>query len=253
MKAPVFTLDLIPTVMAEAKRWFPVALDWSPERGKWTKQPRCKWSDEQNHRKLANVRGYAGFIAGGRFVTVDWDDCVRDGVIDATVLDQVRALNTYAEISLSGTGVHAVAFGGPLPPGRKCEMWDAGHYVVMTGWHIEDTPATVEYRQNELVQLAYDLTPGGITVAEREEYVVPTECFKKERTAEMFKYLRSLKAKGFDKDQARAYLRMFDANRCTPSKIAEAGERWFTDWFNRSWGHRDSANFTHTNDVEFSL
>lgn len=253
MTPPLFTLDQIPQVMADAKRWFPVAIEWDEHRGKWSKQPRCKWSDEGNHRKLANVRGYAGFIAGGGFVTVDWDDCVHDGAVDAQVLDQVKNLNTYAELSLSGTGVHAVAFGGPLPPGRKCEMWDSGHYVVMTGWRLDGAPPTVEYRQNELVQLAYELTPGGLAVAERADYEVPTECFKKERTRELFRYLRSLKAKGYDREQARSWVRMFDGNRCTPSKIAEAGEHWFAQWFDRSWNLRDSANFTLANDVEFSL
>ena len=241
MKPPVFTVENIPVVMREAKRWIPVRLEWNGT--KWNKFPLCKWSDDGNHRRLDNVRGYAGFIAGGGFVTVDWDDCVRDGVVDATVLEQVRALDTYAEISLSGKGVHAVAFGGPLPPNRRCEMWDAGHYVVITGWHIDGTPTTVEHRQNALMQLAYELTPGGMVEAERTEYVAPPEVFKKERTSALFRELRSLKAQGDSFEGVKAFLRIFDAERCQPSKIAEAGERWYDDWFRRSWNLADRQSF----------
>jgi hypothetical protein len=243
VKLPVFTLDKIPTSMADATRWFPVAIEWNEQRQKWSKQPRCKWSDEANHRTLANVRGPAGFIAGGGFVTVDWDDCVRDGAIDAVVLEQVRALDTYAELSLSGTGVHAVAFGGPLPPGRRCEMWDGGHYVVMTGWRLDFARATVEPRQDQLVRLAYELTPGGMSVAERRDYVEPDEVFKKDRTTQLHKKLRSLKAQGDTYEGVKEYLRIWDAERCHPPKIAEWGEDTYAKWFHRSWHARDRAEF----------
>jgi hypothetical protein len=253
MKAPVFTVENIPAVMREAKRWFPVALEWDEHRQKWTKRPLCKWGDEGHHRKLANVRGYAGFIAGGGFVTVDWDDCVVDGIVNDTVLSQVRALDTYAEISVSGKGVHAVAFGGPLPPNRRCEMWDSGHYVVMTGWHIPSTVTTVERRQDALVQLAYRLTPGGMIEAERTDYVAPREVFKKERTAALFRELRSLKVQGDSFDGVKAFLRVFDRQRCRPSKIAEAGERWYDDWFRRSWHLPDRFNTVAIADEIFKL
>jgi putative DNA primase/helicase len=71
-----------------------------------------------------------GFVLGHGFVGVDLDKCrQRDtGVIEAWASAIVERLNSYTEVSMSGTGIHVICR-GELPNGgrRKAhiEMYDA--------------------------------------------------------------------------------------------------------------------------------
>ncbi len=107
--------------------------------------------------------GYAGigrmFHADDGLVGIDIDKC-RDPVteeIAAWALPIIRAVNSYTEVSPSGTGVKIWAR-GPLPPvGRvkaygtgQVEMYCFGRYFTQTGWPLEDTPRTVEDRPDAI-------------------------------------------------------------------------------------------------------
>ena len=84
-------------------------------------------------------------------VGVDLDDC-RDsvsGTIDEWARDVVTRLDSYAEVSPSGTGVHVIAE-GELPEGRSrkgdVEMYETSRFFTVTGEHLDATPRTVESR-----------------------------------------------------------------------------------------------------------
>jgi hypothetical protein len=66
-------------------------------------------------RDAAVRRGFDGIglahVYGGGIITLDFDNCVVDGVVRADVLALVRG--TYAEYSPSGKGIHATFFGPP--------------------------------------------------------------------------------------------------------------------------------------------
>jgi len=66
-------------------------------------------------RDAAMKRGFAGVgfahTREGGVVTMDFDACVRDGVVDPVVLNLV--VGTYAEYSPSGKGIHAIFLGDP--------------------------------------------------------------------------------------------------------------------------------------------
>lgn len=86
---------------------------------------------------------------------VDLDD-VRDpdtGKIETKARDIINSLDSYTEISPSGTGVH-VLVKGFKPPGRTrnddIEMYDRDRYFTVTGNHLEGTPKEIEVRQDEL-------------------------------------------------------------------------------------------------------
>jgi putative DNA primase/helicase len=96
-----------------------------------------------------------------RIVAIDLDKC-RDqetGVIEKWALKIIRALNSYTEVSPSGTGIRIFVCGA-LPPhgmlnGRKkgpVEAYEKGRYVTVTGQHIDGTPAAIEDRQDELME-----------------------------------------------------------------------------------------------------
>src|SRR5262249_28183257 len=89
-----------------------------------------------------------GIALGGGLAGVDLDH-VRDahtGLVDDAVMNIVRAIDSYTEVSPSGTGLHELA-GGSLPAGLRrrgfIEMYDGGRFFTVTGRHV---PGTVDDR-----------------------------------------------------------------------------------------------------------
>lgn len=94
-------------------------------------------------------RGFDGVgfahVAGGGIITLDFDNCVTDGVVRQDVLDLVSA--TYAEYSPSGNGIHAI-FSGPadLVANRKAsaagddfavEAFSSTGFTTFSGWTLD--------------------------------------------------------------------------------------------------------------------
>jgi len=82
-----------------------------------------------------------GFVldAGDPYVGVDLDGCrhPETGGLEGWATEIVELLDSYTEVSPSGTGVHVVARGALPPGGRRragrVEMYDAGRYLAWTG------------------------------------------------------------------------------------------------------------------------
>jgi hypothetical protein len=94
---------------------------------------------------------------------VDLDDCIDEhGTIADWAMAIVRRLNSYTERTPSGCGLR-IWLKGKLPPGRrrkgKVEFYEAGRYFTVTGWHLPATPATVEDRPAELLELHAEVFP----------------------------------------------------------------------------------------------
>ena len=94
-------------------------------------------------------------------VGIDLDHC-RDqqtGKLDGWAAAIVRRLDTYTEVSPSGTGVKLWAGVGPLtlpPQGRKrggVEMYDRGRFFTLTGHHLDGTPPDVTYRPDAVLAI----------------------------------------------------------------------------------------------------
>ena len=88
-------------------------------------------------------------------VGVDLDDCrnVETGEIEPWAIEYIRLLDTYTEVSPSGRGVRMFIV-GVLPPGRrkgkKFEIYSTARYVTCTGVRVDDTPSTIEQRQQQI-------------------------------------------------------------------------------------------------------
>ncbi len=86
---------------------------------------------------------------------VDLDDCLNPetGEIEPWAQEVIEELDSYTEISPSGTGVH-VLVRAELPEGRnrkgRFETYDCGRYFTVTGHHLAGTPPTIESRQAQL-------------------------------------------------------------------------------------------------------
>jgi putative DNA primase/helicase len=90
-----------------------------------------------------------------KLVGIDLDHA-RDpdtGVITPEAQAILDRMQTYTEVSPSGTGLHLFCRGQLPPGGRKrgpIEMYETTRYLTVTGCHVEGTPARVEARQIEL-------------------------------------------------------------------------------------------------------
>ena len=98
------------------------------------------------------------FSPGDPYTGIDLDKCrnPETGEIEPWALEIVRRLNSFTEVSPSGTGLH-IWIKGKLPRGArrkgKVEMYNSGRYFTVTGHHLEGTPTTIEDRQAELTIL----------------------------------------------------------------------------------------------------
>jgi primase-polymerase (primpol)-like protein len=91
-------------------------------------------------------------------VGVDLDDCRDPETADVNdaALDIIERLDSYTEVSPSGTGYH-VLITGELPDGRNrrgsIELYDTARFFTVTGDHVERTPTRVTRRQDALVAI----------------------------------------------------------------------------------------------------
>uniref|UniRef100_UPI0031B823A3 phage NrS-1 polymerase family protein n=1 Tax=Haloprofundus sp. MHR1 TaxID=2572921 RepID=UPI0031B823A3 len=117
------------------------------------------WSDFETALEYLQSGGADGlgfvFTDEDPIVGVDLDDC-RDpesGEVDEDAQDIIEKLDSYTEVSPSGSGFH-VLVQGELPEGRnrrgKIECYDNARFFTVTGEHVESTPAAVERRQDAL-------------------------------------------------------------------------------------------------------
>jgi putative DNA primase/helicase len=150
---PMF--DNFPPELRQHPRWVLWHFEWRD--GKWTKPPLradgkgyadstlpSTWTDFATaraayQRGVANADG-VGWVIGEGIVGVDIDKC-RDPVTGELTADARRiiaTINSYTEVSPSGTGVRIFARGELPPVGRKrgnYEMYggDGGRYLTVTG------------------------------------------------------------------------------------------------------------------------
>ena len=103
----------------------------------------------------------AGFVFSkdDPYCGADLDKChdPDTGEVEEWAREVVERLDSYTEVSPSGTGLHvfirgSIPKGGPkrLPDGRSVEVYDRGRFFTVTGRHLPGTPGTIEERQEVL-------------------------------------------------------------------------------------------------------
>lgn len=123
------------------------------------------WADYATAAEAVSRLGCRGigFVLGGGIAGIDIDHCIdpETGVVDETALAIVDAMNSYTEISPSGTGLHILWRGtksGPacrraLAPGMGLEMYDGGRYFTVTGRSWHDPPLPLAERTEEAAEI----------------------------------------------------------------------------------------------------
>jgi hypothetical protein len=164
----------IPLALKELPQWVVWQYAWIAERQQWTKPPSqangreaksntpSTWTTFENalacyQRGMWDGIGIVVCQEQG-LVGIDLDHCrdVDSGDIDAVALAIVREINSYTEVSPSGHGLRIFAYGTLPPQGRKrggIEMYNEGRYLTVTGAHLEDTPPTIEHRDEAIQAL----------------------------------------------------------------------------------------------------
>jgi len=150
----------IPDSMRRAKRW--VVWQYEIREGKKTKVPNTPgkgqakstdpttWVTFEEACRAAEFYSGIGFVLGDGWLGLDADH-VRDpetGEWTPGVLDEITSVQSYAELSPSGTGAHVITYG--TKPGDRCrakgevwEMYEHGRFFTVTGDHIPGTPTDV--------------------------------------------------------------------------------------------------------------
>jgi len=117
------------------------------------------WAAYSEAVRACKEHGYGGigfvFAPEDDLCGVDLDGCLdpETGEIERWAEEIIDELNSYAEVSPSGIGVH-VLIRGTLPPGHnrkgRFEAYDRGRYFTVTGRHLAGTPQSIEARQEQL-------------------------------------------------------------------------------------------------------
>jgi len=116
-----------------------------------------EWMPFETALQMMRRGGYdgVGIALDKRFglVGYDADSCIVDGALSEEARQHVATLNSYTEVSLSGTGIHVLARGDLPREGRKrngFEMYCHGRFFVVTGRHVRGTPNRIEHRQPQI-------------------------------------------------------------------------------------------------------
>jgi len=93
------------------------------------------------------------------FAFIDLDGCrnPKTGEIESWALAIIKRLNSYTELSPSGTGIH-IYCKTQQPPAGGCrkghvEVYTQSRWATVTGQHLEGTPIDLEDRTFELLAL----------------------------------------------------------------------------------------------------
>src|SRR5215217_770861 len=145
---------------SEERNGKPTKVPYSPLTGQRasSKDPET-WTSYEEAVIVCKEHGYDGigfvFTVEDDLCGVDLDGCLdpETGEIEGWAQGIIEELDSYTEMSPSGTGVH-ILVRAKLPERRnrkgRFEAYDRGRYFTITGKHLAGTPQTIENRQEEL-------------------------------------------------------------------------------------------------------
>jgi hypothetical protein len=162
--------------MKDLRQWVCWRSEARERDGKLTKVPysprsglRARSDDPETWGKLAQAEEAAekerhdgiGFVFTEEdpFCGLDLDSCVdpKTGEIESWAKEILEELDSYAEFSPSGRGLHIIVR-AKLPPGGnrkgRLEMYDRGRFFTVTRRRLPGTSRRIEDRQKEVEALA---------------------------------------------------------------------------------------------------
>jgi primase-polymerase (primpol)-like protein len=214
----------VPHELRALKRWVLWRYELKPGRAKWDKVPYAadgggrasstdpeSWSDFDGCRDgfEAAAGGWSGIgfnpLFADGITVIDLDAC-RDpatGRLEEWAAAVVAAFDTYFEVSPSGRGLRGFCYG--KKPGLRCkkgnvELFDGrtaegtpgGKYLTVTGHNLDESPASVNPRQ-EQIEAMYVETFGAAEEASPRAEAAPTDLTDEQITALLSRAANSAK------------------------------------------------------------
>ena len=152
------------------------ALARSDDSATWVSYAQAKAARDKHPGRYDGL----GYMFCGDYTGIDLDHCVQaDGCVDAWAQHWLTHLDSYAEYSPSGTGIH-ILVRGTIPHGLRRRVPGAPHteaaielycqrrYFTITGRHVQGTPTTIQTRPEVLTALYTELTASRKHPQERE-------------------------------------------------------------------------------------
>lgn len=107
-----------------------------------------------------NLSGIGFMFGQNEFFGVDIDHCrnKETGTISDFATEIIQTLDSYTEISPSGTGIHIICK-GKIPEGERkndklgLEMYESGRFFTITGENLDDGHIDVEERTSEIEKM----------------------------------------------------------------------------------------------------
>ncbi len=193
------------------------------------------WVDFETASKVVEAGGVdgLGFALGDGWAGIDLDD-VRDpatGQLTAEAQAIVDALDTYWEVSPSGTGIKGFVKAWPAKNHTRAGLEVYGHsrYFTVTGLHLANTPDEPQSRADEVKALIDREFPSTNTRA--SSFVVPASSAQPAeipggtRNHQLFRLSCSMRRKGFDDDAIIAALLIENEKKCKPPVSRQEIER----------------------------
>jgi hypothetical protein len=171
--------NYFPNELKEREQWILYKTELDLKSKKMTKVPYdiygnrasstapAQWSDFTTAVTTLNNGGnYTGlgfvFTEQDNLVGIDFDNCIKDGVIDTTVHEWIHKLNSYTEYSQSGNGLHVILQANLDTSYKnvgsinkiKVEVYNKSRYFVMTS-DIYNGLNGIQARQKELDEFLY--------------------------------------------------------------------------------------------------
>lgn len=149
------------------------------------------WGTYEQAVNACKEYGYSGigfvFTADSPYCGIDIDHCIdENGEIHKNALDIISTMDSYTEISPSGTGVHIIYKGqvhedwkkkktNAVAKGSHLEMYQYGRYFTVTGNRLNDKDIESREPHAALIYQAYmtDGQTGQETVSEPSELPKP--------------------------------------------------------------------------------
>lgn len=171
--------DNLPSRLKERDQWL-VTHDkpWNDDIHKMPKYPSEGWNDDgatllpfvkayDRYKSTDNTGIAFRFTDDGPFIGFDFDKVRLDGDFTDEVLDLVQRLDSYTEVSSSGTGLHVIAEGEKLDDRKTkgvlsicghLEVYDTDRYFALTG-DVYDGFTSVESRPTVVREVQDDYLP----------------------------------------------------------------------------------------------
>lgn len=159
-------------------------IPYNPNTGKKASSVAPKtWSDFETACKAVDVYKFdgVGIMFSKGLMGIDIDHCINaDGKISDNAREVINTVNSYTELSPSGTGIHILAF-GELPGTRtrngEFEMYYKGRFFTLTGKLFEnkfrkvpkasETATAINLMYDKYINVKKDLIREPIKVADK--------------------------------------------------------------------------------------